>query len=70
MAALLLLLSLSAAMTEWLGIHLLFGAFPFGAILPRKDNLIRGVTEKLESITLVLLLPLFSRSPACGRPLA
>jgi Kef-type K+ transport system membrane component KefB len=59
MAGLLLLLLLSAAMTEWLGIHLLFGAFLFGAILPRENHLIRGVTEKLESITLVLLLPLF-----------
>jgi Kef-type K+ transport system membrane component KefB len=59
MAALLLLLLVSAAMTEWLGIHLLFGAFLFGAILPRDRDLIHGVTEKLESITLVLLLPLF-----------
>jgi Kef-type K+ transport system membrane component KefB len=59
MAALLLMLLLSAAMTEWLGIHLLFGAFLFGAILPRDDNFIRGVTDKLESVTLVLLLPLF-----------
>ncbi len=59
MAVLLLLLLLSAAITEWLGIHLLFGAFLFGAILPRDDDFIRGVTEKLESITLVLLLPLF-----------
>jgi len=55
----LLLLLLSAAMTEWLGIHLLFGSFLFGAILPRDEHFIRGVTEKLESITLVLLLPLF-----------
>jgi Kef-type K+ transport system membrane component KefB len=59
MAVLLLLLLLSAAMTEWLGIHLLFGAFLFGAILPRDDGFLRGITEKLESITLVLLLPLF-----------
>lgn len=59
MAALLLLLLLSASMTEWLGIHLLFGAFLFGAILPRDENFIHAVSEKLESITLVLLLPLF-----------
>ena len=59
MAALLLLLLLSSAMTEWLGIHLLFGAFLFGAILPRDDSFIHAVNEKLESITLVLLLPLF-----------
>jgi Kef-type K+ transport system membrane component KefB len=59
MAVLLLLLLLSAAMTEWLGIHLLFGAFLFGAILPRDNGFMRAVNEKLESITLVLLLPLF-----------
>jgi len=59
MAALLLLLLLSASMTEWLGIHLLFGAFLFGAILPRDEDFIHAVSEKLESITLVLLLPLF-----------
>ena len=59
MAVLLLLLLLSASMTEWLGIHLLFGAFLYGAILPRDENFIHAVSEKLESITLVLLLPLF-----------
>lgn len=37
----------------------MFGAFLFGAILPRDDNFLRGITDKLESITLVLLLPLF-----------
>jgi Kef-type K+ transport system membrane component KefB len=59
MAALLLLLLLSAAMTEWLGVHLLFGAFLFGAILPREEKFIASITEKLETITLVLLLPIF-----------
>jgi len=59
MAMLLLLLLLSAAITEWLGIHLLFGAFLFGAILPRDAAFLHAVTEKLESVTLVLLLPLF-----------
>ena len=57
--ALLLLLLLSAAMTEWLGVHLLFGAFLFGAILPRDDRFAHAVTESLEAITLVLLLPIF-----------
>lgn len=59
MSLLLLLLLLSAAMTEWLGIHLLFGAFLFGAILPKDQNFVHGVTEKLESITVVLLMPIF-----------
>jgi Kef-type K+ transport system membrane component KefB len=40
MGVMLLLLLLSAAATEWLGIHLLFGAFLFGAILPRDPRLI------------------------------
>jgi Kef-type K+ transport system membrane component KefB len=59
MGVTLLLLLLSAAATEWLGIHLLFGAFLFGAILPRDPGLIRGLTEKLESVTKVLLLPIY-----------
>ena len=59
MGALLLLLLLSAAMTEWLGVHLLFGAFLFGAILPRDDRFANAVTESLEAVTLVLLLPIF-----------
>jgi Kef-type K+ transport system membrane component KefB len=59
MALLMLLLLLSAAATEWLGVHLLFGAFLFGAVLPRDHDFVRAVAEKLESVTVVLLLPIF-----------
>jgi Kef-type K+ transport system membrane component KefB len=59
MALLLLLLLLSATATEWLGVHLLFGAFLFGAVLPRDHDFVRAVAEKLESVTVVLLLPVF-----------
>jgi Kef-type K+ transport system membrane component KefB len=59
MGALLLLLLLSAAATEWLGVHLLFGAFLFGAILPRDHAFVHAVSEKLEAVTVVLLLPVF-----------
>ncbi|HEV8145998.1 MAG TPA: cation:proton antiporter [Bryobacteraceae bacterium] len=59
MALLLLLLLLSAAATEFLGVHLLFGAFLFGAVLPRDHDFVRAVSEKLESVTVVLLLPVF-----------
>jgi Kef-type K+ transport system membrane component KefB len=55
----LLLLLGSAALTEWLGIHLLFGAFLFGAIMPKGEDFVARVSEKIESITMVLLLPLF-----------
>ncbi len=50
---------LSALITEWLGIHALFGAFLAGAVLPRETDFIRALTEKLEDVTLVFLLPLF-----------
>jgi Kef-type K+ transport system membrane component KefB len=55
----LLILLGSAAMTEWLGIHLLFGAFLFGAIMPKGEEFGRQISEKIESITMVLLLPIF-----------
>jgi Kef-type K+ transport system membrane component KefB len=55
----------SAAATEFLGVHLLFGAFLFGAVLPRDHDFVRAVSEKLESVTVVLLLPCFSLSSDC-----
>jgi Kef-type K+ transport system membrane component KefB len=59
MAVLLWLLLLSAAMTEWLGVHLLFGAFLFGAIMPKDQRFLEAVHGSLESVTVVLLLPIF-----------
>jgi Kef-type K+ transport system membrane component KefB len=50
---------LSAALTEWIGIHALFGAFAFGAVIPSRKGLSRMVAEKTGKIVLVLLLPLF-----------
>ena len=55
----LLVLLGSATITEWLGLHLLFGAFLFGAIMPKADDFVARITEKIESITMVLLLPIF-----------
>lgn len=52
----------SAAITEALGIHALFGAFLAGAIMPRDLGLVRQVRAKLEDLTIVLLLPLFFAS--------
>lgn len=58
--ALLLLLVLASAMvTERLGIHLLFGAFLVGAIMPKERAFSRHILDKFESLTVVLLLPLF-----------
>jgi len=55
-----LLLALGSAwVTEWLGIHALFGAFLAGAVLPKGRRFVHDLTAKLEDVTVVLLLPLF-----------
>lgn len=58
-AVILLLLLASAYTTEWLGIHALFGAFAIGAVMPKDRDFVRELTEKLEHVTVVFLLPLF-----------
>jgi Kef-type K+ transport system membrane component KefB/nucleotide-binding universal stress UspA family protein len=58
-AAVLVLLFLSSWCTELIGIHALFGAFLFGAVLPKEGGLARNLAEKLEDLVLVVLLPLF-----------
>ncbi len=50
---------LSAALTEWIGIHALFGAFALGAVVPSTNGFSRMVAEKTGKIVHVLLLPLF-----------
>ncbi|HYJ07381.1 MAG TPA: cation:proton antiporter [Polyangiaceae bacterium] len=55
----LLLLLVSAGITELIGIHALFGAFLFGVILPRHGGLVQAMVEKLESTAVLLLMPLF-----------
>jgi Kef-type K+ transport system membrane component KefB len=59
LALTLLLLLASAWTTERLGIHALFGAFLFGAVMPKDPGLVHDITEKLEDVTVVFLLPLF-----------
>ncbi|MCP3754004.1 cation:proton antiporter [Streptomyces sp. TBY4] len=54
-------LLVSAAFTEWLGLHYIFGAFLFGAVLPRgTDGKLRdGVLERVEPLCGLLLLPVY-----------
>jgi Kef-type K+ transport system membrane component KefB len=59
MAFMLLLVLVSALFTERLGIHLLFGAFLMGAIMPKEPTFVRYVLDRFETITVTLLLPLF-----------
>jgi Kef-type K+ transport system membrane component KefB/nucleotide-binding universal stress UspA family protein len=55
----LLSLLFSSAVTELIGIHALFGAFMFGAILPKDGKLAEALADKIETVAVVLLLPLF-----------
>ena len=52
-------LLLSVWATEALAVHALFGAFLAGVVMPKGDKLEGVLRGRLESVTLVLLLPLF-----------
>jgi Kef-type K+ transport system membrane component KefB len=58
-ALLILLVLLSALITERLGIHLVFGAFLVGAIMPKESGFSLHIQDRFESLTVVLLLPLY-----------
>ncbi|MBV8161622.1 MAG: cation:proton antiporter [Acidimicrobiia bacterium] len=50
---------LSAVATDRIGIHAIFGAFLFGAVMPQRSEFIRELVGKLEDFVAVFLLPLF-----------
>ncbi|HST49827.1 cation:proton antiporter [Jatrophihabitans sp.] len=54
-------LLLSSWAAEWMGVHLIFGAFLFGAVMPR-DGLHgarRQIVARIEPVTTLVLLPIF-----------
>jgi len=59
LALILLTLVGSAWMTEWFGVHALFGAFLAGVALPKGSDLVSEVSARLEGITTTILLPIF-----------
>ena len=60
LAIILIGLLLSCYATEWLGVHFIFGAFIFGAIMPRDVRPLRHeILERLEQVSVLLLLPVF-----------
>jgi Kef-type K+ transport system membrane component KefB len=52
----------SAAVTEVIGVHALFGAFLAGLAMPRRADVRRRLEDSLEAVTVVALLPLFFAS--------
>ena len=61
LAVVLIGVMVSAFITDYIGIHAIFGAFIFGAVMPRKnaEQLTREILERLEQVSVLLLLPLF-----------
>ncbi|WP_448222002.1 cation:proton antiporter domain-containing protein [Gordonia iterans] len=61
LAVVLIGLFLSAAATEWIGIHAIIGAFVFGVVMPKAggEQLMREILERLEQAVVLLLLPMF-----------
>lgn len=58
-AIIFLLLLASSLITESLGVHALFGAFLAGVVMPRHPKLSEELSQKLEAVVVVLLLPLY-----------
>ena len=59
LAALMIGLLVCATLTEWMHLHAVFGAFLFGAGLPRDDRLLHALVQRVEPIAMVVLMPLF-----------
>jgi Kef-type K+ transport system membrane component KefB len=58
--ALVIVFALTAALcTEALSLHLLFGAFVAGAVMPKDRRFISYLSAKFESVAVLLLLPVF-----------
>ena len=59
-SSLILFLLAASWTTNRLGVHALFGAFMAGLIMPtNNERMIKEVVERIESLSLALLLPLF-----------
>jgi Kef-type K+ transport system membrane component KefB len=58
--SLLMLFMLAASWTtERLGVHALFGAFIAGLVVPKNGRMIADLVDRIESLSLAFLLPLF-----------
>jgi Kef-type K+ transport system membrane component KefB len=59
MGILFILVLFSASVTELIGIHALFGAFLAGVIVPPNQTFRKSLVDKIEHVSVILLLPLF-----------
>ena len=59
LALIYMLVVASALITELIGIHLIFGAFLLGVVMPKNAGLVRELAIKTEDFVLIFLLPVF-----------
>jgi Kef-type K+ transport system membrane component KefB len=59
MAVVFVALLLSSFATEFIGIHAIFGAFALGAMIPHDSGMAQELSDRLEDMVVVLLLPAF-----------
>ncbi|MBR8838491.1 MAG: cation:proton antiporter [Stigonema ocellatum SAG 48.90 = DSM 106950] len=59
LALIYMLVVASALITELIGIHLIFGAFLLGVVMPKNAGLVRELAVKTEDFVLIFLLPVF-----------
>jgi Kef-type K+ transport system membrane component KefB len=59
LAFMMLMVFTASLCTERLGLHLLFGAFMMGAIMPKEPKFVQYILDRFETVTVTLLLPLF-----------
>jgi len=59
LAALLVGTFACAYATDYIGVHAVFGAFLFGACVPRDDRLLHSLIERIEHVAVLVLMPVF-----------
>ncbi len=59
LALIMLLVLAASAVTDWIGIQAIFGAFLLGMAMPAESKFVRHITDKLEDFILLFLLPIF-----------
>jgi len=59
MSFMLILVFVCAWFTEIIGVHAIFGAFILGVVTPRKGRFAESITEKIEDLVVIILLPLY-----------
>lgn len=59
MVLIIIMVFVSAFYTDIIGVHPIFGAFMVGVIIPRDNGYVIRITEKLEDLIYVLMIPIY-----------